>query len=193
VLRSKPGYTVLTRAWWKPLLEPQRAAYQFDILIVADLAEARVDGSKTWLVRTVPETVIDVIRSGDYEQEFYDKPSDLYETTIREYCVLDPTRTHMRPSLEAYRRTNGVFRRVRTSADELFFSECGFVLDVRTPEITVNPCGRATIEEKLFQLRRKLSQAEQRRDEGEADVAGLKNAIAGLEERLASRQADDDV
>ncbi len=136
--------------------------------------------------------MIDIVRRDDYEREFYDKPADIFETTIGEYCLVDPTRVFMRPALEAYRRTDGVFRRVRTSADAIFFSKCGFVLDVRTAEITVRPCGRATIEEKLFKFRRSLEQAEKRRDESETEVTGLRKAIAGLEDRLTAQQADDE-
>lgn len=191
LLRPQQGLTVLTHAWWKvPQVIPIRA-FQFDIAVIPGTSSTWIEDDKTWLVELNSLTAIDVLRSGNHH-EYFDKPNELCETSIREYCLIDSTRTFMRPSLEAHRRTQGVFRRVRTSADEVFFSVCGFALEARTSEAWVRSCGQAVIEEKLFKFQHCLTQAEKRRDQSETEVAGLRKAIAGLEERLASRQAEDD-
>lgn len=173
---------VATGVRWQVMEEFPNYVETFDIAIVPAQSGLAV-GKIVVPPREVPTTLIDVITPGcDTESEFYDKPDMLLQTSVSEYCILDPTSEVMRPCLMAHRKnlTDG-WDRLKSSSRGVFFSQCGFRLDVRGTAATVSPCGPPGIEQKLFACRgiREQLMLEAR----EPDV-GLDEQIRKLETKL---------
>lgn len=174
---------VATGVRWQVMEEFPNCVETFDIAVLP--AESGLAVGKTLVPpREVPTTLIDVITPEcDTESEFYDKPDWLLQTSISEYCLLDPTNEVMRPYLNAARKnlTDG-WDRLKTCSHGTFFSRCGFRIDANLPAPKVSPCGPARIEEKLVACRAIRANVVLK---GRVPDAGLDEQIRKLEEKLS--------
>lgn len=150
----QPNYHVLKGVTWAPHPVFPKHEYLFDIVLIHGAPTFSLEGGVTRLgARSCVATVIDVI-DGGYEPEFYDKPDALFQSSTTEYVLIDPSGEFMRPSLHVLRKRDDWFQPARSAKDGVFFSWCGFRLDVRAGEVTVSRSGRPWVEEELLKCRK---------------------------------------
>ncbi|MEO2092374.1 MAG: hypothetical protein ABGY75_23220 [Gemmataceae bacterium] len=150
----RPNYHALKGVTWATHSDFPQYEYLFDIVLVHGAPRFTLENGTTRLAgRNRVTTVIDVIDDG-CETEFYDKPDALWFSSTCEYVLFDPSGELMRPSLHVVRKRDDWFQPARSAKDGVFFSTCGFRLDVRGPEFSISPSGRPRVEEELLKCRK---------------------------------------
>jgi hypothetical protein len=182
------AWDVFTRVGWdRPdNFGPTREAMTFDLAVVAAGSAVVTDARGPRLGPDVlPELVFEVVtKESGCEEEFYDKPDLLLTAGVREYYLYDPTAEAMRPSFQAHRLRNGVYRPFWATGRAVAFSDLGFRIEFVGPDPRVSPCGPARLEEELFVAERLLSEAVDRADRGQQAVAGLTAKVDCLKATL---------
>jgi hypothetical protein len=150
----RPNYHVLKSVTWAPDIDFPKHEYLFDIVLVHGTPSFTVEDGVTRLTgRNCVATVIDILGE-DIEAEFYDKPDSLFQSSTTEYVLFDPSGELMRPSLQVLCKRDDSLEQVRSARYGVFFSWCGFRLDVRGAEFTVSRSGRPWVEEDLLKCRK---------------------------------------
>lgn len=184
ILQSRTDTTVLTRTLWQPLSDFPTCIYRFDVIVVIGPVVFVTTTTDEPVLQPTPQmwarAVFDIIRREDNEAEFYDKPDLLVTAPVSEYCLIDPTREVMRPPLNAARKHDGGYVRVRSCADNVLFSSAGVRLELSGTEVVLTRCDHPRIAEQIHELSKHRS-----RLTDQTAIAGLERRIAELETKLA--------
>jgi hypothetical protein len=188
VYKQRKDGQVFTDVRWQPHESFPTCVYHFDLLIGVPGKAYAVDSPQEVFGPTMRFlTAINVVTHESIETDWYDRPEDLDTAGLYEYCLFDPTGSFMRPRLQALRKSDGSWRRVRSCRHGLFFSSGRFVLDCRGREPRVRPSGASYHEEELLTVR-----IERSRTTDSEQVARLDERIRQLEYRIANPRERDE-
>lgn len=186
LLRDSGAYSVLTNARWQSLAAFLERVYEFSVLLCSETGVLCRDETRNCFGPELrPHTAFLVFQKEKYDFDwFFDVVDDLAAARVAEIVLWDPTGECMVPTLDAWRLSQGVYRRARTASRGVFFSTAGFCLDTRAGGPTVRAAGDPRIEEELFACEHHLSVARVRASAETATVDGLTAKVNRLRAQL---------